>query len=115
MRFLPFFALATFALTSVSAVARAQTASAPAWNANETKEEKDARMKWWREARFGMFIHWGIYSVPAGVYQGRNVSGIGEWIMNSASIPVAEYRKYADTFNPDKFNADEFVTIAKNA
>jgi alpha-L-fucosidase len=81
----------------------------------ETKEQKDARMKWWREARFGMFIHWGIYSVPAGVYQGRNISNLGEWIMNYAKIPSAEYKKYADQFNPTKFNADDFVTLAKSA
>ena len=72
-------------------------------------------MKWWREARFGMFIHWGIYSVPAGVYHGTNIGGIGEWIMNNARIPVAEYRKYADQFNPTRFNADDFVKVAKDA
>ena len=48
----------------------------------ETKDQRDARMAWWREAKFGMFIHWGIYSVPAGVYQGRNIGGLGEWIQN---------------------------------
>src|SRR4051812_12165868 len=51
----------------------------------------DARMKWWREARFGMFIHWGVYSVPAGTWQGKQVPGIGEWIMNRGRIPVADY------------------------
>ena len=45
--------------------------------AQETKAERDARMQWWREARFGMFIHWGIYSVPAGTYKGEPVRGIG--------------------------------------
>jgi alpha-L-fucosidase len=90
-------------------------AAAPSPDVPESKEQRDARMKWWRESRFGMFIHWGVYSVPAGIYQGRNIGGIGEWIMNSASIPVAEYRKYVDQFNPAKFNADDFVKVAKDA
>jgi len=72
-------------------------------------------MAWWREARFGMFIHWGIYSVPAGIYQGKEIPEIGEWIMNNAKIPVAEYEKYAAQFNPVEFNADEWVKLAKEA
>ncbi len=76
---------------------------------------KDERMEWWRDARFGMFVHWGLYAVPAGTYQGRRVDGIGEWIMNSAHIPVAEYEKFAGQFNPVGFNADEWVRTARNA
>src|SRR3981081_3172750 len=48
----------------------------------------DQRMQWWREARFGMFIHWGVYSIPAGTWDGKQIPSIGEWIMNQASIPV---------------------------
>lgn len=81
----------------------------------ETKEQRDARMKWWREARFGMFIHWGVYSVPAGTYQGKQTQNIGEWIMRDMNIPVAEYAEYTKQFNPVKFNADQWVTLAKNA
>src|SRR5271154_1481962 len=80
----------------------------------ETQAEKDARMGWWRQARFGMFIHWGIYSVPAGTYDGKKISGIGEWIMNNGQIPVAEYAAYAKQFNPVKFDADRWVALAKS-
>ena len=48
----------------------------------ETSAQRDARMEWWRAARFGMFIHWGLYSIPAGTWNGKQVPGIGEWIMN---------------------------------
>jgi len=48
----------------------------------ESTEERAARMQWWQEARFGMFIHWGLYAIPAGEYNGKQVEGIGEWFMN---------------------------------
>jgi alpha-L-fucosidase len=76
---------------------------------------KDERMKWWREARFGMFIHWGVYSVPAGTWDGRQIGGIGEWIMNRAKIPVADYQKMALQFNPVNYDPDAWVKMAKDA
>ncbi|HXI89087.1 MAG TPA: alpha-L-fucosidase [Blastocatellia bacterium] len=82
---------------------------------NETPAERDQRMKWWREARFGMFIHWGLYAVPAGEYHGQRSKRIGEWIMDWANIPRAEYEKFAAQFNPVKFDAREWVRIAKDA
>ena len=81
----------------------------------ETKEQRDARMAWWREAKFGMFIHWGVYSVPAGFYHDQPVNGIGEWIMNRGKIPMAEYQQFAKTFNPVKFDAEAWVKTAKAA
>jgi alpha-L-fucosidase len=94
------------------------SAIANSWRAtggNETPGERDQRMKWWREARFGMFIHWGLYAVPAGEYNGQRSKRIGEWIMDWASIPRAEYEKFASRFNPVKFDAREWVQIAKDA
>lgn len=76
---------------------------------------QDERMDWWRDARFGMFIHWGVYAVPAGTYKGERINGGGEWIMNTAHIPVSEYEKFALQFNPIGFRADEWVRLAKNA
>jgi alpha-L-fucosidase len=81
----------------------------------ETREEKTERMQWWHDSKFGMFIHWGIYSVPAGVYNEENIPGIGEWIMSTAKIPVEEYERFGRVFNPDKFNARQWVRIAKDA
>src|SRR5512143_1621937 len=100
------------ASTPAEATARSNT---PDPYADETPAQRDARMAWWRAARFGMFIHWGVYSVPAGTYKGGQIKGIGEWIMHNGKIPVAEYRQYAKEFNPVKFNADEWVRTAKDA
>ena len=81
----------------------------------ETKEQRDERMEWWRDARFGLFIHWGVYSVPAGTYHDKKIGGIGEWIMNRAKIPVAEYKSYANEFNPVKYDPKAWVKMAKDA
>ncbi|UCE20823.1 MAG: alpha-L-fucosidase [Candidatus Aminicenantes bacterium] len=79
----------------------------------ETEEERDQRMAWWREARFGMFIHWGLYAIPAGEWEGETRHA--EWILTTAQIPVKEYEKFAPQFNPVKFNAREWVRMAKEA
>ena len=87
----------------------------PAIQDKETPAQRDARMEWWRAARFGMFIHWGLYSIPAGTWDGKQIPGIGEWIMNSASIPVAQYKNLAKQFNPTGFSAHDIVSLAKSA
>jgi alpha-L-fucosidase len=79
----------------------------------ETREHHDARMQWWRDARFGLFIHWGLYSVPAGEWKGE--TNHAEWIRTTAQIPIKEYEKFVPQFNPVKFNADEWVRMAKEA
>ena len=82
---------------------------------DETKDQRDKRMAWWRDAKFGMFIHWGVYSVPAGSYHNAPVAGLGEWIMSTAKIPMAEYQSYAKEFNPVEYDAAKFVAAAKSA
>jgi alpha-L-fucosidase len=83
--------------------------------ANETKAERDTRMAWWREARFGMFIHWGLYAVPAGMYKGEQIPKIGEWIMLRAEIPVEEYKAYAREFNPVNYDPEYWAQLARRA
>ena len=104
--------LCIIALLTCDAVAKKGT---PLGRAGETTEQRDERMAWWREARFGMFIHWGVYAVPAGVYKGEDIKGIGEWILDKADIPVVEYRGYASEFNPVKYDPDAWVRLAKEA
>jgi len=83
---------------------------------HESKADKNKRMEWWKDATFGMFIHWGLYAVPAGRYHGK-VSNhpSAEWIMNDEKIPIKEYELFANQFNPIKFDAKKWVSIAKKA
>jgi alpha-L-fucosidase len=79
------------------------------------KVTPDNRMQWWTDAKFGMFIHWGVYSVPAGTYKGTQIKNIGEWIMNRGKIPVAEYKEFAGQFNPVKYDPEAWAKLAKEA
>ncbi len=82
----------------------------------ESEVEVTDKMQWWRDARFGMFIHWGPYAVPAGEHGGeRTPNNNAEWIMHHLNIPIAEYEAYARQFNPVKFDAKAWVDIAKEA
>ena len=76
---------------------------------------KEKRLEWFREAKYGMFIHWGLYAIPAGEWNGRRCLGLGEWVMNRCQVPVKEYEKLAARFDPVKFNADEWVQLAQDA
>ena len=75
------------------------------------------RGKMFSDGNYAMFIHWGVYAQLANVWNGKTYYGIGEWIKhkNMAGIPVEEYKQVARSFNPIKFDADEIVSLAKNA
>lgn len=84
------------------------------WDSSSSgKEHKN--IQWFKDAKFGMFIHWGLYSKLGGEWDGKRYYGSGEWIMNQAKIPVAEYKKVAQTFNPVKFNGKEWAQLAEDA
>jgi len=112
---LPLFALVLLpAALGSRLVARGQTAPSPTPRA-EAAPEKARRLAWFHEAKYGLFIHWGLYAIPAGEWKGARIPGIGEWIMNRARIPVAEYEALARQFNPVKFDADAWVRLASDA
>jgi alpha-L-fucosidase len=98
---------------SVLAVLAVVALAAPPARAADDDPAHDERMSWWREARFGLFIHWGLYAIPAGEWNGD--TGHGEWILETARIPVAEYERFAASFDPVRFDADEWVTLAREA
>ena len=79
-------------------------------------EQADARLGWWRDARFGMFVHWGVYSNLSGTWNRKAYGGYGEHIQRMAQIPIPEYiDKVAGSFNPTDFNGDEWIKLAKQA
>nr|MBP7275813.1 alpha-L-fucosidase [Kiritimatiellia bacterium] len=100
------------AVLSAAAVSRASE-PAPAPAAPETPEARAERMRWFAEARFGMFIHWGLYAIPAGEWNGKG--GHGEWIRTTAQIPREEYRTLLARFNPVHFDAADWARQAREA
>lgn len=76
----------------------------------------EERLAWWHDAKFGMFIHWGVYSMYGGVYKGYNQAyGDAAWIENRCKIPVAEYRENAKDFNPVNYDPESWAKMAKAA
>jgi alpha-L-fucosidase len=109
--FLVFASLATQAEDSSQP---ALSADPPAFQPYTPPPQKAAALARWRDASFGLFLHFGVYSTFGGEYEGRRSGAYGEWLMHDVKIPLAEYRKkVAGVFNPTEFNADEWVRIAK--
>ena len=116
LRFLaPLFCLAFTAGAQSAAPVPMQDRPELAWW-RTSMATRDARLGWFRDARFGMFIHWGVYSQLAGVWNGEPVRGYAEHIQRIRKIPSAEYRaKAVEQFNPVRFDADEWIATAKRA
>ncbi|SHG31599.1 alpha-L-fucosidase [Pedobacter caeni] len=83
------------------------------WTASMKNHEQ--RIQWWRDAKFGMFVHWGLYSKPEGEWKGKVVNGYAEHLMRKEKISRAAYLELAHEFNPEKFNAEEWILNAKKA
>ncbi len=106
--------------TGLHAQAKKKTAAPRPAVAEPSPEEaarqmSDPRVAWFRDAKFGMFIHWGLYAIPAGTWKGQEIAGIGEWIMNRAKIPVSEYEQLAKQWNPTQFDAEAWAQLAQDA
>jgi len=96
----------------LAALATTSLSSLPLRAADQPEEgSKD----WFHKARFGMFIHWGVYAVPAGVWQGKNIGWIGEWIMKNGKIPIADYKNFAKDFTAANYDPKAWAALAKEA
>ena len=109
----PFIQTTLIATVLLTTVAHSQAQKTELQPLPETKAQHDARMEWFREARFGLFVHWGVYAVPAGEWNGN--TNYGEWFLQETKMPVSQYEKYADGFNPTQFDAKAWVKLAKDA
>jgi len=107
---------ALLALTgSAFAAAPAVPSSAAAPSATPSATAPADRTQWFREARFGMLICWGVYAVPAGEWQGKRIGNIGEWIMKNAKIPVADYKAFAKDFTAANYDPAAWASLARRA
>src|SRR5215470_11587676 len=75
---------------------------------------REARLVWFKTAKFGMFIHWGLYAIPGGEWNREFVPGLGEWIMNRGRIPVKDYEQLTKKWNPVKYDPDAWVQLAQD-
>src|SRR6478672_7263765 len=102
---------ASFILGLALVSMRAQAPSAP----RPYDAAREKRLEWFREAKYGMFIHWGLYAIPSGEWKGQRCLGLGEWLMNRCKVPVKEYEQLATQFNPVKYDPDAWVQLAQDA
>jgi len=108
-------ACAVLLTTALGALAHGQTRGATPDYANETRAEFLKRTKWWRDAKFGMFIHWGVYAVPADATNLEGKHSIAEWYFSNKQLQMKDYEKFAYQFNPVQFDARRWVHTAKDA
>ena len=85
------------------------------WDKTVSNQQQNEKAQWFQDAKFGLFVHWGLFAQHAGEWNGKRYYGISEWVMLRGKIPVADYRKQAQVFNPSKFNADEWVKLVNEA
>ena len=104
----------SFGICHAQTTPPADPSAPPEWH--ETEAQRHARLQWFLDARFGMFIHWGLYSIPGGVsWKDPQDRGHAEWYLETTKMPVSQYEKFADQFNPVKFNADAWAQVAQDA
>jgi len=103
------------ALVNSSVVFAMNAAESPDPYANETAVQREERLAWFSEARFGMFIHWGVYSVPAGKYKGREIPSDSCFITERTKMPLTDYHAFAAQFNPTQYDPDAWVRLARDA
>jgi alpha-L-fucosidase len=107
--------IAALALAAAAPAARDRGVAVLAAAQATVDAAKEKRLAWFRESKYGLFIHWGLYAIPAGQWNGKRSLGLGEWVMLRSAVPVKDYEQLAARFNPVKFNADEWVKLAKDA
>ncbi len=103
----------SFRFLSLVLVLLSMGAAAACSGSGRFETDTDRRLDWWREARFGLFIHWGLYAIPAGEWGGG--TDHAEWIRTTAQIPIEVYDRFTGQFNPVRFDADAWVQMAKDA
>lgn len=109
--------MAAVALFTPMITLRAAEPDMPAGWSKEISATQPSRpdTQWFRDAKFGIFMHWGLYSEAGNVWKGKDYYGSGEWLMNRGKIPVKAYEKLAATFNPTHFNADDWAKFVHDA